>query len=1109
MWLPALAGVLLLPLVHRLHPNLGVLVFLAALAGITVVSGLGVIASAGGAPAAEFLITGPEAPFSIGLRLGRQEAFLSLAVNLVGLLGGWYLLRQFREQAWALVLFLLLVLGIDGAIMSRDLLGLFVSIGTTAVATRALTALFDRGTRLNGKESGNRHFPFPRRKRPRMGFCNTLLMGRGRSRATPGSGSLMRFASLTTSSYASYPQSKGKRGTRYVLAGGLASILFLFGTLLAYYLTGTLNMDGMIADRGLSNHPLGTWAPILLIAAVLIGLGPFPAHGRGLAVYGAVSGGIGAFLSVGVSTGALAALHKLLPLLPPDRLSLVAAAGLVIFLFAHLMGLVQGNAKRLLGYSSVAQLGLLVAAIAYLLLSGREGLIPLIAGGLFINHLLAKAGLFWLAGSLGRDRWRDWTAPAGRPWLLFLFGTLLFALAGLPPFPGFWARWELVLSLATDGRYGWLAVILLGSLLEAVYLLRWLGVPLAGRERVAVRSGFSGLAPPVIFAALLYGAGWYWTARMGEPVLLTWLPLLAGGLLFRFDRLPSRFVGLAACAILGAFACYLLPRLSGLAWWFGLIFLPGGILLVFASLYRKDARLGLYPLVTVLLTALGLLLQARTGLGFFHAWVLVTLSAYLLITLGWKSTGPALRYVLFSLAAAYSILAGLALGQSASGSPLLADLHQAGALGPAVFTLLALGFAIAIGGLGLHVWLPDAYAEAEDDVTALLASLVGKAGIFGLLVATIHLGEQAIGGLDIPYLLGWLGLLTAVFGALTALFQEDTKRLLAYAGLEQVGYILAGIALMSHSGWVAALYLSLNHFLCQGLLSLAVAGVIYRTGTRARHRLGGLIDPMPVSFFCALIAAVALSGLPPLTGFGGKWLLFGGLLEKHWYPQAGLVLFSSVLAGLYLLRLLHAVFFGPPRPEYQAVREVPKWLLLPQLVLVGMILLFSLFPQSLVQSISDVVAPHYAMPRQWIGDRITNAAGHWNGFLVMNILGAVLLVLLIRGLPSWPPVRRIGPFNIPFSGGYRVSPKATPSMTERPEGPATMPFAANLYPCLERGLAGLVRPWATRFWDAVCARTHSLAMVLYRLYRGPARAYARFIALYLAALAFLAGGGQP
>ena len=129
-------------------------------------------------------------------------------------------------------------------------------------------------------------------------------------------------------------------------------------------------------------------------------------------------------------------------------------------------------------------------------------------------------------------------------------------------------------------------MILLGSLLEAVYLLHWLGVPLAGRERVAVLFGFSGAVPPLVCATLLYGASWYWTAWMGEPVLLTWLPLMAGGLLFQFDRLPSRFVGLATGAILGAFALYLLPRLSRLAWWFGLIFLPGGVLLVFASLYH-------------------------------------------------------------------------------------------------------------------------------------------------------------------------------------------------------------------------------------------------------------------------------------------------------------------------------------------------------------------------------------------------------------------------------------------------------------------------------------------------------------------------------------------
>jgi len=196
------------------------------------------------------------------------------------------------------------------------------------------------------------------------------------------------------------------------------------------------------------------------------------------------------------------------------------------------------------------------------------------------------------------------------------------------------------------------------------------------------------------------------------------------------------------------------------------------------------------------------------------------------------------------------------------------------------------------------------------------------------------------------------------------------------------------------------------------LLSLAVAGVIYRTGTRALYQLGGMSGRMPLTFFCTLIALIAMSGIPPLTGFGGKWLLYEGLIEKHWYPQAGLAFFSSALACLYLVRLLHAVFLGPPKPRYQEVREVPKWLLLPQLVLVGAILVFSLFPGYLVEPISDAVAPYYATTLQWAGNRVTTAGGHWNGFLVMNIIGAVFLAPLLRMLPSSIRGQRVKRFEI-------------------------------------------------------------------------------------------------
>jgi len=360
IYILSLGSAFLLSLFYQWHRNIGILVFLATLAAITVISGLGFVALAGGAPSVEILTAGLKPPLSINLRFGLQEAFLSLAVNLVGILGGWYLLQRLREHVQALILFLMIVMGINGMVMTRDLFNLFVFIEITAIATYALIGLEqDRRT-------------------------------------------------LTA-------------GFKYVMAGGLASSFFLIGTILVYHLTGTLNIDGMIAERALLDNPLGTSALVFLIAGVVSELKPFPANGWGLDVYEATPGGIGTLLSAGVATGALAALYKLLPLLQVDQLSVLVSAGLLTFLFSNLIGLKQGSAQRLLGYSSIAQLGLLVAAVAYLLQGSREELVPLVVGGLFINHLLAKAGLFWLAGILGKEKWRDWTALAGRPWLLFLF----------------------------------------------------------------------------------------------------------------------------------------------------------------------------------------------------------------------------------------------------------------------------------------------------------------------------------------------------------------------------------------------------------------------------------------------------------------------------------------------------------------------------------------------------------------------------------------------------------------------------------------------------------------------------------------------------------------
>ena len=121
-----------------------------------------------------------------------------------------------------------------------------------------------------------------------------------------------------------------------------------------------------------------------------------------------------AMISGGVSAGVFYALFKLLPLFE-NQLDLIAALGALTFIFSNLIGLRQTKAQRLLGYSSVSQMALLTIAAALLYQLDAESVAPLVIGGLFVNHLLAKVGLFWLAGYVGKQRLQDWSVLAQKP----------------------------------------------------------------------------------------------------------------------------------------------------------------------------------------------------------------------------------------------------------------------------------------------------------------------------------------------------------------------------------------------------------------------------------------------------------------------------------------------------------------------------------------------------------------------------------------------------------------------------------------------------------------------------------------------------------------------
>jgi len=1016
IFIVGLGGGFLIPLLNRFGRAWAAAVLVAALAAIALISvSSGVQVFFNGAPI-EILTGGAEPPYAINLRMGLAEAFAAACVSIVALLGGAYVVR---EKYAVLLLYLVLVMGVLGMVMTRDLFNLFVFLEIVSIATYGLLSLGESPEALAA-------------------------------------------------------------GFKFLMATVVASTLFLLGTILVYAVTGMLNIDGLIADRAAIAGPIGFVALTMLLGALLLELKPFPANGWGLDVYETAPGSVAALVASVVSAGVFFALLKLLPLFE-DYLIVIAVSGAITFVFANLVGLSQTKAQRLLGYSSTGQMGLLCMALALLHLTDAEAAIPLAVGGLFLNHLVAKAGLFWLAGIVRKERLREWSVLAGRPLLLVGFGVLLCAIAGLPPFPGFWAKWELLLSLASAGQHVWIAIILLGSLLEAAYLFRWFGRSLNSTADTKDWRPARLDLMPVYSAGLLLAICGYGAATMaGLQGQWVFLPLIAGLAMFAIDRLSARTKWAVAFLAVAAGGLWLVSGAVGIGFLFAVVLYSGSLALTVACLYREDERRGFYPVLAVMLLSLQALPRAATTLEFFVLFELVTLSSYFLIARRDEAQAAALSYLIWSLAAGYFVLAGFAVAHAVIGDVVLSTFLTAGPESALAFGLLAAGFMIKAGAIGVHVWLPAAYAESDDDVSAFLSAVVSKVPIFGLVVAAYAaIRSEAV--LDLAYFAGCIGMTTTVGGAMLALRQDDIKRMLAYSSMSQLGYIVAAVALMSHLGWVTALYLTANHLAVKGILFLVAATVILRTGRRELSGLGGLAKRMPLTFGIAVVGVVAMSGLPPFTGFGGKWLLLSAMVEKGWYLPISLGVLATLVGLLYMVRFVRATFLGQPQEDVRTTSDAPWPILAAQALLILGILIMTFAPKLLIVPISDAIDPAFSATLVWNGMSLELIYGYWNPWPTMIASVAVSAVViaalwLARGLAA----KRLRVVRArSFFEDYR-------------------PLVLALTP-----------PWTSTFWDRLTEQTQELGRTIACVYTGDGQLYIvyvlyYFVAVYLAcaALAF-------
>jgi formate hydrogenlyase subunit 3/multisubunit Na+/H+ antiporter MnhD subunit len=818
-------------------------------------------------------------------------------------------------------------------------------------------------------------------------------------------------------------------------------------------------------------------------------LKPFPANGWGLDVYQAAEPGLSALISSAIATANLFVLYKLMSFAGESMYYFISLIGMVTFVGSNLLGINQQNAKRLLGYSSVGQIGLLVMILGLSPFIGEN--LALIVFGILISHYFAKAGLFWLAGIIKSESpmalgIKDWTVLRKNPVLLFLFIAFALALVGFPPFPSFWGKWQLIMELSGEMKFLFIGAILLGSFFEIVYLFRWIGYTLKLEIKdIELDLSLAKVFPLFLFGAAVFATGYFvsWWTPYGQTI--NYLPLLFVLALFALEFLPAYAKNIITIGILAFLTYTIIDIENTLQFIFVLIFMVGGILTLIPGFHNKGKRLGFYPSAMMMFGGLYLLIQAENLLQFFFAWELMTLGSYFLIIRGKRSMPHAFSYILFSVGGAYLILMSFGIFTIGNTGLDLSLLGQVKYFPVWAYALLAIGFMTKTASLGLHIWLPGAHGEAESDVSPMVSAILLKAGVFGLIIMMIAAGGESNNLSSLFYILGWVGALTALVGNLAAIFQEDAKRLLAYSSIGQLGYILFALTMMTHLGWLTALTYTLNHFFFKAILFLTVGGIVLRLHTHNMYEMGGLIKKMPLSFIALLIGIITLAGIPPLSGFAGKWLFYNAVITKGWYWQGTIVFFAGTVAFLYCFKLIYSIFLGQPKDNHRNVKEVPVWYLIPQYILIIAIMIFSAKPEWILGPIGEsLMASFPSQALVWDGGTAISTLGYWNGSTIMMVIGVMFVILLSWLLLMSRKAKKVKQFNIVYAG-------------ERPSRPELTHLSHNIYAGYNKAMGFLVAPGITNFWNSVSSGFESLGNFIRRLYSGNAQSYAMHLVLFV------------
>ncbi len=504
-------------------------------------------------------------------------------------------------------------------------------------------------------------------------------------------------------------------------------------------------------------------------------------------------------------------------------------------------------------------------------------------------------------------------------------------------------------------------------------------------------------------------------------------------------------------------------RFDGLSWFFALITIGAAFLASwFASgewgqRYRAaGGSLRLFH-VALALNVFSMLVLLASGdlLSLFIGWELVSWASFLIMALGSATaTRYAMRYVTYAFAGAMAVLMALVMVYTRSGSFEFQDFRDAvpamssGSLWMIVILFVA-GFGVKMALIPFHLWQAKAYAETPGPGAAFLGAISSRMGLFALVVVLVQLvGVERLADLQLVFpffsardLLSWLAVLTLIFATFTALRQHDARRLLAWHGIGQGGYMLLGVLIADDLGSAGGLMHVFNHATYQAVLFMTVTAVIHRTGTSDLNKLGGLVTRMPLSFVAMLIGIIGLAGLPPMNGFVSKWLLYRALI----IDGSPLLFLGSVVGTLGTIlsvyKLIHNTFLGQLRLEHVEVEEAPSSMIWPMMILSTIVFVTGYFPGLVLDWVASAQA---AVGLPVLAHNLGGVPSHKGGLDMIWVVSVLLAGFGIGALVFFSGGRSKRVHQLDnYAGGHFLTAETR------------YQYSDNFYP----GLMHLIGPW--------------------------------------------------